>query len=290
MGGLWEGPQWSLKWCDVSGPSNQNMWERNSRSKAWREPLRTACRPGAGAHAPPLLLPPLRGRGRDRARKRLMEAGGARRGEAGTAWAGAELGWQGETWGRLFAEPGPEPHLYARGHPRRPPRPLQVQFPRLPSSRIPIGFGQGRAPAGVWAAEERGQGFRPPPSVLCGVSTEGPTLGFGSVRPPSPHPRPWGAVARWCLAVCSSNSFVAAPCLKSPPWSCPTGAVRTRGASEARCRGWQQGGRGWPRGGTEHGVGRREFGWFVRVGLQKAGQVETRGTAEARRPGGEPSS
>lgn len=47
MGGLWEGPQWSLKWCDVSGPSNQNMWERNSRSKAWREPLRTACRPGA---------------------------------------------------------------------------------------------------------------------------------------------------------------------------------------------------------------------------------------------------
>lgn len=42
----------SRKRWDVRGPSNQNMWERNSRSKAQREPLRTACRPGAGDRLP----------------------------------------------------------------------------------------------------------------------------------------------------------------------------------------------------------------------------------------------
>lgn len=94
--------------------------------------------------------------------------GGERRSSARTPWAGAD---------RAQAA-GP------RGHPCRPPRPPQVQSPRLPANRLPVRCGQGRAPAGVWAAEERSQGTRLPRSVLCGVSTEGPALGFGSTRPP----------------------------------------------------------------------------------------------------------
>lgn len=197
------------------------------------------------------------------------ETDGGRSG-AGGGRGEAELGGDAVGWSRAQAA-GP------RGHPCRPPRPPQVQSPRLPANRLPVRCGQGRAPAGVWAAEERSQGTRLPRSAQCGVSTEGPALGFGSTSPP-----PFEALGRSRpLSVCSSSSFITASCLKPPPWTCPTGAAQTRGASEA--------GR-WPRGGAERRVGRPEFGWFVRVGLLKAGQVEARGAAEARWSGGEPSS
>lgn len=185
--------------------------------------------------------------------------GGERRSSTRTPWAGAELRRQG-------------PAAIPAAHRDRP----RSSLPGSPPTGFPSGVARGGHPR---ASGLRRREARALVSLALSCVVSPPRVQPWALGAPGPPLKALGRSRP--LSVCSPSSFVTAPYLKPPPWTCPTGAAQTRGASEAGRR---------PRGGAERRVGRPEFSWFVRVGLLKAGQVEARGAAEARWSGGEPSS
>lgn len=193
-GRLWAGLQLSLNRWVISGPSSQRTGERNSRRKAWREPLRAASCPGAGDR----LLHSSEGPAPSAWPGQSQEETDGGRSRAGRGRGEAELGGDAVGWSRQSSG----------GRAPRPSLPPTATAPG-PVSQAP----HQQASRQVWpGAGTRGRlgcgGEKPGHSSpsLCPVWRlhRGSSPGLWEHQAP-PTLRPWGALAH-CLSALPAHS------------------------------------------------------------------------------------
>lgn len=151
--------------------------------------------PGGRGQAPPLLRGPPPLHGRDRARKRLMEAGlgqaagGERRESAGTPWVGAELGWQGRTVAGCFQSWGRAPPVQPTAIPASHRDPCRSSFPGSPPTGFPSGLATGRHQRASGLRRREARAFVPLP-LSCVASP--PRVQPWALLAPAPRPEALG--------------------------------------------------------------------------------------------------